>query len=86
MIELTLKEIKPDHFIVRGDKVDGTIQRLLHYSSNTNVQTIRLESSLDDVVSLMIDLPHDTLIYAIGNQVGAGQDILEKISKYHHHG
>ena len=57
MIELTLKEIKPD-----------------------------LDASLDDVVSLMTDLPHDTLIYAIGNQVGAGQDILEKISKYHHHG
>jgi len=86
MIELTLKEIKPDHFIVRGDKVDGTIQRLLHYSPKTNVQTIGLDASLDDVVSLMTDLPHDTLIYAIGNQVGAGQYILEKISKYHHHG
>ena len=86
MIELTLKDIKPDHFIVRGDKVDGTIQWLLHYSPKTNVQTIGLDASLDDVVSLMTDLPHDTLIYAIGNQVGAGQDILEKISKYHHHG
>jgi hypothetical protein len=86
MIELTLKDIKPDHFIVRGDKVDGTIQWLLHYSPKTNVQIIGLDVSLDDVVSLMTDLPHDTLIYAIGNQVGAGQYILEKISKYHHHG
>jgi len=59
---------------------------LLHYSPKTNVQTIGLDASLDDVVSLMTDLPHDTLIYAIGNQVGAGQYILEKISKYQHHG
>ena len=33
MIELTLKEIKPDHFIVRADKVDSIIkktQELIH--------------------------------------------------------
>ena len=66
--------------------MDLTLQRLLHYSPKTNVQTIGLDGLLEDVVSLMTDLPNDTLIYAIGNQVGAGQDILEKISKYHHHG
>ena len=62
------------------------MQQLRYVSDHTNVQIIGLDASLDDVVSLMIDLPHDTLIYAIGNQVGAGQNILEKISKYHHHG
>ena len=28
----------------------------------------------------------NTLIYAIGNQVGAGQEILAKLGRYRHHG
>lgn len=86
MIELTLEEIKPDHFIVRGDKVDSTIQRLIHYSPATKIQTVGLDASYENVVECIMDLPHDTLIYAIGNQVGAGQNILKKLSKYIHHG
>ncbi len=86
MIELTLEEIKPDHFIIRGDKVDATVQRLLHHSPATKVQTIGLNEDYGSVVNMMMDLPHDTLIYAIGNQVGAGQEILSKISDYRHHG
>lgn len=86
MIELTLEEIKPDHFIVRGDKVNATIDRRLHYSPKTKVQTIPLDDPYENVVDAMIDLPHDTLIYAIGNQVGAGQEILNQLAKYKHHG
>ena len=86
MIELTLKEIKPDHFIVRGHKVDATIQRLIHYSPNTNVQILGLGEPYEDLVKQIMELPHDTLIYAIGNQVGAGQHILEQLSQYRHNG
>ena len=86
MIELTLKEIKPDHFIVRGDKVDATIQRLIHHSSKTKVQILGLGEPYEDLVKQMMELPHDTLIYAIGNQVGAGQHILEQLSQYRDNG
>ena len=45
---------------------------------------------LDDPIELLIQLfdkmPNDTLVYAIGNQVGAGQEILELISTYRQHG
>ncbi|MBL51380.1 MAG: poly-gamma-glutamate synthase PgsB [Candidatus Marinimicrobia bacterium] len=86
MIELTLEEIKPDHFIIRGDKVENTVQRLLHHSPGTKVQIIGLNDNFDTVVDTLIDLPHDTLIYAIGNQVGAGQELLNKIAEYRYHG
>ena len=86
MIELTLEGIKPDHFIVRGDKVDGTIQRLLHHSPGTQVHVLGLKEKLNRVVDLIMDLPHDTLVYAIGNQVGSGQEILTQIAGYRHHG
>ena len=45
-----------------------------------------LNDKLENVVNHIMDLPHDTLVYAIGNQVGSGQDILTQISKYRHHG
>ena len=86
MIELTLEEIKPDHFIIRGDKVENTVQRLLHHSPGTKVQIIGLNDNFDTVVDTLIDLPHDTLIYAIRNQVGAGQELLNKIAEYRYHG
>ena len=82
MIELTLEEIKPDHFIIRGDKVTSAVRGLSHHSPKTDVKVIGLDEPLNEVVDLLEDLPNDTLIYAIGNQVGAGQDILQLISEY----
>ena len=86
MVELTLEEIKPDHFIIRGDKVTSAIKGLSHHSPKTDVKVVGLDEPLNEVVDLLEKLPNDTLIYAIGNQVGAGQDILQLISEYKHHG
>lgn len=86
MIELTLKEIKPDHFIIRGDKVQSTLNRLANHSPTTKIKTIGLTDEIGTTVEMLVSLPHDTLIYAIGNQVGAGQEILTQISKYRHYG
>ena len=86
MIELTLEEIKPDHFFIRGDKVVSTIRGLADHSPNTDIKVIGLDEPLFDVVMLLENLPNDTLIYAIGNQVGAGQDILQLISEYKYNG
>ena len=86
MIELTLKEIKPDHFIIRGNKLQSTLNRLAYHSPTTKIQTIGLNDDIGFTVEMLVSLPHDTLIYAIGNQVGAGQEILTQISKYRHYG
>ena len=86
MIELTLEEIKPDHFFIRGDKVASTIRGLADHSPMTDIKVIGLDEPLIDVVMLLENLPNDTLIYAIGNQVGAGQEILQLIAEYRHHG
>ena len=45
-----------------------------------------LEDSHDKLISNISELPDDSLIYAIGNQVGAGQEILELISTYRQNG
>ena len=86
MIELTLKEIQPDYFIVRGDKVSSTIERQRHLSAHTKVNIVGLEDSIELLIQYFDKMPNKTLIYAIGNQVGAGQAILELVSTNKHHG
>lgn len=86
MIELTLKDIKPKNFIIRGDKVDNIIGKFSHYSPSTNIQTLSLNESIKSSIALIKKLPNNTLIYAIGNQVGVGQTLLESISELKYNG
>ena len=86
MIELTLLEIKPDYFTVRGDKVLTSIERQKHHSKNTRVNVIGLDDPIEKLIEKMAKMPNNTLVYAIGNQVGVGQEILELISTFRNHG
>ena len=80
MIELTLEEIKPDHFIVRGNKVDSLLDRLHHHSLLTQFHTIGLDQPTQKTIDMIKTLSNDSLVYAIGNQVGAGQEILNQLN------
>jgi len=80
MIELTFQKIKPDYFFVRGDKVKNIIDNFGKTSPKTRVGIIGLEQPLEEVISSLKNLPNNSLVYAIGNQVGAGQEILEKVA------
>ena len=86
MIELTFEKIKPDYFFIRGDKVDKIIDTFGKTSLKTSIDIIGLEQPLEDVISSMKKLPNKSLVYAIGNQVGAGQEILENIAMLKNNG
>jgi len=81
MLELTFEEIKPEYFIIRGDKIETKIRRLLHHSPDTEVSIFSLNESVDNVSEFILSLPDDVLVFAIGNQVGTGQEILQKLSE-----
>ena len=82
MIELTMNDIKPNYFIIRGDKVDQLIKKEKVNSPKTDIEIIPLNLKYELVVEKILELPKNTLVFAIGNQVGAGQSILEKISAF----
>ena len=86
MIELTFEKIKPDYFFVRGDKLKKIIDTFGKTSPKTSVVVIGLEKPLENVISNLKNLPNNSLIYAIGNQVGAGQEILEKVASLKQNG
>ena len=81
MLELTFEEIKPEHFIIRGDKIASKVNRLIHHSPETKVQIFPLDDKIDSVSKSILDLPEDILVFAIGNQVGEGQNILQVLSE-----
>ena len=81
MLELTFEEIKPEHFIIRGDKIASKVNRLTHHSPETKVQIFPLDDKIDSVSKSILDLPEDILVFAIGNQVGEGQNILQILSE-----
>ena len=86
MIELTFEKIKPDYFFIRGDKVKKIIDTFGKTSLKTSIEIIGLEQPLEDVISSLKNLPNKSLVYAIGNQVGAGQEILENIARLKNNG
>ena len=81
MLELTFEEIKPEYFIIRGDKIEQKVKRLIHHSPDTQVSIFSISDSIDNISKSILDLDDDILVFAIGNQVGAGQNILHKLSE-----
>ena len=81
MLELTFEEIKPEYFIIRGDKIEQKVKRLIHHSPDTQVSIFSISDSIDNISNSILDLDDDILVFAIGNQVGAGQEILNKLSE-----
>ena len=81
MIKLALENIKPNNLIIRGNKLTKVINELSSLSPNTKIQIFDLEEPLEITIQLIQSIPNNSLIYAIGNQVGAGQEILKLISR-----
>ena len=86
MIQLALERIKPDYFFIRGDKIEPIIEKYSYLSPKTNIEITSLSKATDELISMFQSLPNETLIYAIGNQVGVGQEILEKIAEFRYNG
>ena len=53
--------------------------------SGNEAFVIKIEA-IEKLIEKMTEMPDNTLVYAIGNQVGVGQEILELISTYRNHG
>jgi poly-gamma-glutamate synthase PgsB/CapB len=86
LLSLVMEEIKPDHCIIRGDNLEKMFSNLKHYSPNTKVTWIHAQDSVKTVSDVFSKLPDDSLIYAMGNQVGFGQELVDHIKMYRHHG
>jgi len=86
MIEITFNKIKPNYLIVRGDNIDKEINQFRAHSPKTKLQIISSNQSSKVVISEIIKVPSETIVFAIGNQVGVGQEILNGLLELNNNG
>ena len=97
--ELLNAGIQPDIIMCRSEKkIDKeSIEKISLFCNvkkqsvipalNANsIYEVPLDDSHENVIKFIGQMPQNTLIYAIGNQVGAGQELLNKIAEYRYHG
>tara|TARA_Y100000814_G_C12329074_1_gene400776 strand:+ start:139 stop:1311 length:1173 start_codon:yes stop_codon:yes gene_type:complete len=79
LIELVLKHIKPDVFILRADDVDSIIKN--YEKSNIKLIIYNMKTAPKKVVSTINNL-NNHLVVGIGNIVGWGDQFLSEIKKH----
>ena len=78
LINLVLKKINPDLFIIRTDNIKNDIN---NSGSNVKTKLFSMNSSSDQVVNYILGLENYTII-GIGNIVGWGESFLKNLKKY----
>ncbi len=86
MLQLVMENIKPSHLIVRGNNLKTMVSHLTHYSPETRVMIVPMDEPATSVVNHVSALENDSLVFAIGNQVGMGQTILDTIKRHRYYG
>jgi gamma-polyglutamate synthase len=84
LLELILKEIKPDSLFVRGDKLDR-FEKPFFSKVKGPVEQFSENQSASVFVEKLLSQKGNTLIFGIGNIVGSGFQILDEFKKYRIH-
>ena len=82
LLQLIYEDIKPDRSIVRGQKVDSMVKHVKYHSPQTSTDILQDTKPMGSSIELFKKLPADSLLFAIGNQVGFGQDLIDKLMDF----
>jgi len=82
LLQLIYEDIKPDRSIVRGQKVDSMVKHVKYHSPQTYTDILQDTKPIGSSIELFKKLPADSLLFAIGNQVGFGQDLIDKLMEF----
>ena len=82
LLQLIYEDIKPDRSIVRGQKVDSMVKHVKYHSPQTHTDILQDNKPISSSIEYFKKLPADSLLFAIGNQVGFGQDLIDKLMEF----
>lgn len=82
LLQLIYEDIKPDRSIVRGQKVDSMVKHVEYHSPQTRSEVIDETESMSKTIKQYELLPKDSLLFAMGNQVGFGQELIDTLMEY----
>jgi len=81
LLELILKDIKPDSLFIRGDRLER-FEKTYFNRFPGQIETFSEAGSASQFVEKLLSQQGTTLIFGIGNIVGAGFEILDELKKY----
>jgi len=84
LLELILKDIKPDSLFVRGDKMER-FEKPYFSKVKGRVEQFSENQSASLFAKKLLSQKGNTLIFGIGNIVGSGFQILDELRKYRVH-
>ena len=79
LLELIYKEIKPQKAIIRGKKIEVLMNNIASLSPDTITEVIQEDEPIQSSIDKFKKLPSESLLFAIGNQVGFGQDLINAL-------
>jgi poly-gamma-glutamate synthase PgsB/CapB len=82
LLQLIYENIKPDRSIIRGQKVDSMVKHVTYHSPQTHTDILQDTMPMGSSLELFKKLPPDSLLFAIGNQVGFGQDLIAELMEF----
>ena len=82
LLQLIYENIKPDRSIIRGQKVDSMVKHVTYHSPQTHTDILQDTMPMGSSLELFKKLPSDSLLFAMGNQVGFGQDLIAKLMEF----
>ena len=82
LLELIYKELNPQKAIIRGKKIENLANRMVNFSPNTITHIIQENESVQSSIEQFKALPSGSILFAIGNQVGFGQDLINSLMEF----
>tara|TARA_B100001996_G_scaffold83597_2_gene61643 strand:- start:2002 stop:3183 length:1182 start_codon:yes stop_codon:yes gene_type:complete len=79
LLELIYKNIKPQKAIIRGKKIEVLVNKIASFSPDTITEVIQEDEPVQYSIDKFKELPSESLLFAIGNQVGFGQDLINAL-------
>jgi len=79
LLELIYKNIKPQKAIIRGKKIEVLVNKIASFSPDTITEVIQEDEPIQSSIDKFKELPSESLLFAIGNQVGFGQDLINAL-------
>ena len=77
LLELIYKELNPQKAIIRGKKIENLVNRMVNFT-----HIIQENESVQSSIEQFKALPSGSILFAIGNQVGFGQDLINSLMEF----
>jgi poly-gamma-glutamate synthase PgsB/CapB len=85
LLELIYNEINPQKAIIRGKKIEALVNRMDSFSPNTITQIVQEDEPIQSSIDQFKELPSESILFAIGNQAGFGQDLINALTEFKSH-